>query len=120
MKRRPSSRGYTLIEVLVAVVLLAIVLPGLATMVISSRKAQTSSLRLENGAALAQQVIDSLLIRPASTVTAEDTVVMTRDGVNYSVSWVITPMNPGRRIATRVEWRQGSTPHSTTLVGALP
>lgn len=122
-----SRGGYTILEVLVAVIILAIVLPGLTVLVVGSRKTQVSSLRFENAAAYGQQVYDQLSLLPPAKVTATGSQTTTIDGQTYTASWVATPnvnssSTPigGKKITITVGWTVGGKPHSSVLAGALP
>jgi len=120
-----EQTGYTILEVLIAVIILAIVLPGLATMVISSRTAQTATLRSEQAAAFGQLITDSLQLVPS--VAYQDSAVTSNiGGVNYTARW--------RRVASvgsnatftsawtlsdTVSWNQGNIRHSVVVQGVL-
>lgn len=115
-----DAGGYTVIEVLIAVIILAIVLPGLAAMVVSSRQSQVTTLRFENGVACAQQVLDSLQRLPPSRVpaTGKDTVRI--DSRSYVVSWRRTgDPSGGATLEVSASWTVGQKEHSTLLRGAL-
>ncbi|MEN9354809.1 MAG: hypothetical protein RL318_2134 [Fibrobacterota bacterium] len=115
-----SKLGYTLIEVLVAVILLAIVLPGLAVYVIGARKGQAGAARLEQGATASQRVLDSLALFPSRVVNINDSARITIDGQVYTVRWTVTPSSTGRRVALVSRWSVGKTQHSTSSWGILP
>lgn len=118
--------GYTILEVLVAVIILALVLPGLASMVISSRASQVSSLRFEAAAAFAQRVYDSLqLVPPTALAATEGTSAATIGGQTYTADWTRVPMASGgvavggSSLSIVVSWSVGGTPHRSVLTGAL-
>lgn len=113
--------GYTIVEVLVAVIILAIVLPGLAGMVIASRKTQVTSLRMENSVSYGQAVMDELRFLPPERITESGTKTTAIDNQTYNASW-ICEQNPkgGRNIQITVAWKVGEKSHSTILKGYLP
>lgn len=118
--------GYTILEVLVAVIVLAIVLPGLAAMVVNSRKVQVSSLRFENAAAFGQKVYDSLQLVPPTTLSATSgacTAIV--DGQEYRSDWKRTPVVVegvqvgGSTLEVGISWTVGTKTHRSVLTGAL-
>lgn len=116
MKR--NQKGYTVIEVLVAVIILALVLPGLATMVIASRKTQVSSERHESSTAYAQSVIDSLMMLPKGHIPQTGSATKEINGTNYTASWNRTEAAMStNRLTVMVNWTVGGTTHSTVLEG---
>lgn len=118
-----KQAGYTIIEVLVAVIILAIVLPGLAGMVIASRKTQVGNERFENAAAYGQALLDSLQLIPSARVQDNGSKTTTIDNQSYTASWIATvPANgtTGKRIAITIAWTVGNKAHSSTLTGVIP
>lgn len=128
-----KRQGYTLIEVLMAIVILAFVLPGVVIMVVNSRKVQNQSLRFEAGAAAAQRIFDTLAIRTrvAGIAQTSGSLVVQEAGVPYTVNWNLQPYTTGgatpapvggQLLVADVEWKTngGRTSHSTTLRGVVP
>ncbi|MBK8801029.1 MAG: prepilin-type N-terminal cleavage/methylation domain-containing protein [Fibrobacteres bacterium] len=112
--------GYTLIEVLVAVVILSLVLPGLTYMVVGSRKAQISSYRMEQAAAYGQLVIDSLSILPAGARSATNrTASTTIGGVGYTASWTYTAQGNARLVTDTVKWSKGGKTEYVVIRGVV-
>lgn len=118
MTRRKSA--YTLIEVLVAVVILSIILPGLSYMVIGSRKAQISSYRMEQAAAYGQLVIDSLSILPPGARNATTrTATATIGGVNYTSTWFYTSQGIASLVTDTVKWAKGGKAEYIVIRGVV-
>ena len=122
--------GYTLIEVLIAVIILAIVLPSLTVAVIGARKTQVTSLRFENAAAYAQRVYDSLSLLPPSvfpaTTVATGTTSDTLGGQTYTAQWTRTPLldaagsaKGGATLKVEIGWNVGGRQHASILTGGL-
>jgi prepilin-type N-terminal cleavage/methylation domain-containing protein len=125
-----ARSGYTILEVLIAVIILAIILPSLTVAVIGSRKTQTTSLRFENAAAYAQRVYDSLSLLPASvfpaTTAATGTTSDTLGGQTYTAQWTRTPLlnvagaaKGGATLSVDVGWNVGGKAHRSVLTGGL-
>lgn len=115
------QRGYTIIEVLVAVIILALVLPGLATMVITSRKTQVGSERHESAAAFGQATMDSLLLLPKGKIPETGTKTQKINGTTYSISWRrITDADATSKVTLTMKWTIGTKEHSTIFQGIAP
>ena len=118
-----TRRGYTLIEVLVAVALLTIALPGLVSLIVGGHKTHVASLRLDQATSIGQMVIDSLQLQPA-TLAIDSTFQRQAGAHTYSVRVALANLtNPPRdssKLATvMVTWKQGSTDKSVTLSGVI-
>lgn len=119
-KRRRRS-GYTLIEVLVAAVILLIALPGLTVMLIGSRKTQVASTRMEQAMSYGQLVLDSLSLIPdnARNIQADSSKYRIGSTV-YTALWTLPAMVGGaRNVAVRVRWTQAGKEHSVSVRGVL-
>lgn len=115
-----GRRGYTLVEVLVAVVILGLILPGLTYMVVGSRKAQVSSYRMEQAAAYGQLVIDSLSILPSGARSRTSTTSSaTIGGVTYSASWSFTDQGAASLVADTIRWRRGGSVEFVVIHGVV-
>lgn len=117
---RRAGRGYTLIEVLVAVVILSLVLPGLTYMVVGSRKAQISSYRMEQAAAYGQLVIDSLSILPSTARSASmRTSSATIGGIQYTSVWNYTAQGSASLVTDTVKWTKGGQTEYVVIRGVV-
>lgn len=111
-------RGYTLVEVLVAMVILGLVLPGLAAMLISSRKAQVASFRMDQAYAYGQVVYDSLNQLPDWIVVA-DTLVQKIGGTDYTAEITKDPSGTVTQLVVKVTWMQSKQKHMVQMQGVL-
>ena len=113
-------RGYTLVEVLVAVVILGLVLPGLTYMVIGSRKSQVSSYRMEQGAAYGQLVIDSLSILPrAARSQVNMACTASIGGIDYVSNWTYSDQGAASVVADTVRWLHGVQTEFVVIRGVV-
>ena len=120
--------GYTLIEVLVAAVILVVLLPALTRYVISARQTRQASAESEIATALAQRTLDSLAQVPAAARTGDGTAsTITWQGRDFQVVWdyhdasakAYTGTSPGAA-AVEVSFAQGSARRRVQLDGVLP
>ncbi len=116
MKIGKSNRGFTLLEVLVAIGIFAFGLLALATMQTTAITSNSSSASLTVGAALAQGAMEDLMARSSSdpffTVAAIDTVydldptaaaaTRTIEGRTYNATYSVTPNIPATNV-TRMD-----------------
>jgi type IV pilus modification protein PilV len=113
-----SAKGFTLIEVMIALLILATGLLALMTMQIVSIKANAFSSEMTYSTMLAQQQLETL--RNLTFIDANLTVghhnlalpVIDDKGASYSVSWDVASISTDlRRIDLQVTWqsmRQGA------------
>lgn len=122
IRKTGRSRGYTIVEVLVAVVILAIALPGLVAMVVGGRKSQVASLRMDQASSIGSQVLDSISLRPGDLAVStasnnKPTVVL--GGTTYTAEVVVTRVDLVTLATVTVRWKQGSNDHSVVTSGVL-
>lgn len=121
------KKGYTILEVVVAMALLAIVLPGLIKWVTSSRQTQVGSFRSEQATEYAQYVLDSLRTIPRGERTDRGVSIITKyEGRDYVLVWnYLNPNNPYAKptpgaMYVEVHWKNGSANRVSRLDGVLP
>lgn len=124
-----KREGYTILEVLMALVILGIILPALIIYVTSGRKTRHNSFVAESATALAQRSLDSLAqlsrgVRvPVDSLTPVARQYQDRE---YFLSWRFhTPNAPYQGqvpglVHVLVTYRSGNTDHRTALDGTLP
>lgn len=97
-------KGLTILEVLVALIILAIVLPGLANMVITSRKAQVVNYQMEQAFAFAQHMMDSVSLIPNSVLRVKTGAPRstTLNGTTYNANTYID--GDHNQITIKVRW----------------
>lgn len=116
-----KARGVSIIEVLVAVVILGLILPALVGLARTSKKAQVAGNHMEQAAAVGQLVIDSLSLFPASQIPAgthEYSAAV--NGKTYTARWSFTPVGAhGGTVGMTIDWTQGGDQHSVAMQGAV-
>lgn len=114
MKGSLNSKGFTLIEVLVALVILAVSLLALAGLMTTTTKNNAFGGNLTEAATLAQDRLEEL------RVTGWDNIVNGNDtnpirGLNYNRTWTVvlgpnSPLPPHdneKRVTVTVNWNDG-------------
>lgn len=113
-----KRRGYTLIEVLIAMLILAIMYPALSALVTGARSAQLSGYRIEQASAYGRMVIDSLSIIPGRAWTS-GTSTQNIGGLVYTASWAKPATASPWVFPVVVTWKQGSHFHQIQLRAIL-
>lgn len=125
-------RGFTILEALVAIILLGIVITGLTPMFKGAKSSQVGSYAVEQGSQFAESRIDSLRSLGRTTLVKQrpklndwtyPEIPMSLGITNGTWGWTLdTPLVAGKAgvLTVRVKWNQGSTPHQIELQGAMP
>lgn len=124
--KRPRTRGFSLLEVLIAMIILAIVLPGLVAMFMGSKSSQVGSYASEQASQFAEGKIDSLramgrtLLKPVGTWSTPDTTYISGKPSTWRWKYDTTAV-PGQAglVSVEVLWTQGKTGHSIQLQGSV-
>lgn len=126
MNRR-TTRGFSLLEVLIAMIILAIVLPGLVAMFMGSKSAQVGSYASEQASQFAEGKIDSLramgrtLLKPAGTWSTPETTYISGKASTWRWRFDTTAgvERQAGMVSVEVLWKQGKTGHSIQLQGSV-
>jgi prepilin-type N-terminal cleavage/methylation domain-containing protein len=121
------SRGFSLIEVLIALVILSICLLGMAGLMATTTKNNSYGGHLTEAATFAQDKLEQLRAAPFGLITLNATITdkpVGSTGIAYTRSWVAVPniAPPGNTLDTitiTVSWTD-KTPHSISIVSAIP
>jgi type IV pilus assembly protein PilV len=124
LRRLAKSKGFSLIEVLIALVILSISLLALAGLMVTTTRTNSFGGHLTEAVTFAQQRLEQFRVAPYnsivnSSVNPGDPVIQTGvpSGINYTINWVVVP-NVGdtlRRVTITVTWNDGIA-HSISLV----
>ena len=124
MSRSMKPKGFSLIEVLVALVILSVALLALAGLMVTTTRVNSFGGHLTEAVTFAQQRLEELRVASYNTVVSSsvnpgDPVIQTgvSSGINYTMNWVVTPNADDslRRVTMRVTWNDGVT-HSFSIV----
>jgi prepilin-type N-terminal cleavage/methylation domain-containing protein len=124
-----KSNGFTLIEILVALVILSISLLALAGLMVTTTRNNAAGGHLTEAATFAQDTLERLRVSPLSSiplnVTTTDNPVGST-GITYTRSWIAVanipaPDNTLDTITITVSWIDPAKlqPHSISLISAI-
>ena len=126
MKPSNKSKGFTLIEVLVSLVILSIALLALAGLMVSTTRNNASGGHLTEAATVVQDTLERLRVSPLSSIP---TGVMIQNscvgstGILYTGNWIATPnsSNTLDTITITVNWVDPAKlqPHSISMISAF-
>lgn len=112
-----SEKGFTLIEVFVAMVILAFGVLAFIALQSSSIQARAHSQHLTNAVELTSSLLDELIVTDPNSL-AEGSDMIALEGVNYNRSWTITSNNPAsslNRIRVITRWTEKDKNQSIEL-----
>ncbi len=120
---RKAEAGFTLVEMLIALLLLTVGLLAAVASETTNMRGTTLAGRMDEATALAQLKLEELrAVRPVTDLSnGSDTGLTAREeaGGTYTRNWVITggPSPDSRRIEVTVFWDSQSRRHQVSLVG---
>jgi prepilin-type N-terminal cleavage/methylation domain-containing protein len=118
------SKGFSLIEVIIALFILAISLLALAGLMVSTTRNNSWGGHLTEAATLAQDKLEQLRATPFGMIALNTPITDNPVGstyVTYTRSWVAVPniTNTLNVITITVSWTD-TMPHSISMVSAIP
>jgi type IV pilus assembly protein PilV len=115
--------GFTLIELVVAILVFAIGIVGILKMHQASVQSNNFSMQLTEAMNISQDKFDYLrglgVNNTSMSVSAHNPVIVTSMGVPYTVSWTVTPTptssSPGRMVELKIGWNEKAIAHNLDL-----
>lgn len=110
-----QAKGFTLVEVLVAMVIFAIVSLAITKLMVASTKLASENAIGSEAVALAQETMEDLRSVQFANMTSGSTTAMSSKGiVPFNVSWTVTgnpptgnpPQSTMNTVAVTVSWNQ--------------
>jgi len=124
VKNSLNSKGFTLIEVLISLVILAVSLLALAGLMTTSTRNAASGGRLTEAATFAQDKLEELRAMSWESIPLNQTSAdspISRPGIQYDRSWItnLNALNPDiKEIQITIRWTD-ATSHSLRFFSAL-
>ncbi|HEU0034741.1 MAG TPA: prepilin-type N-terminal cleavage/methylation domain-containing protein [Kofleriaceae bacterium] len=113
--RRPPEAGFTMIEVLVAIVLCSIAVVGISALARVQSNAAGFSRRSTEASILAEDQFERLRLTASPTIAStgsqtglDENGVVSNKGV-FTRSWTVTPNGTYADVAVTVSWDDGVT-----------
>ncbi len=112
MRRSKKTKGFSLIEVLIALVILSISLLALAGLMATTTRNNSYGGHLTEAVTFAQERLEQFRVTSYASVTSSAAPVTQTgvpSGIPYSLNWVVVP-NGGdtlRRITITITWNDG-------------
>lgn len=123
MKDSIKSRGFSLIEILIAIVILSISLLALASLMVTTTQNNSFGGHMTEATTFAQDMLERLRVSPWENVVSNADRVTGSTGINYDRNWVVSP-NPTspddtlRTVSITINWND-KVDHSITLLSAI-
>jgi prepilin-type N-terminal cleavage/methylation domain-containing protein len=123
MKLLKESKGFTLIEVLIALVILSISLLGLAGLMVMTTKNNAWGSHMTEAATFAQDKLEELKVTPwANIVSGSDTVggPLISTGITYTRTWTVVAdgTNTLKTVTITLNWIDNIS-HSIQLLSVV-
>jgi len=118
-----KSRGFSLIEILIAIVILSISLLALASLMVTTTQNNSFGGHMTEATTFAQDMLERLRVSPWENVVSNADQVTGSTGINYDRNWVVSP-NPTspddtlRTVSITINWND-KVDHSITLLSAI-
>jgi type IV pilus assembly protein PilV len=114
--------GFTLIEVMIALVVMSIGLTALAAVQISAIRGNAFSKRMTTAVSIADAKMEQIKNGSYASIINEPDTQVSQSNMNFTRRVTVTPNNPlvnTKTVNVTVSWLDGSKPHSvpiTTIV----
>ena len=123
MRRYVEVKGYTLIEVLVALVILSISLLGIASLMSSSTRYNAFGGRLTEATTLAQDRLEKFRTTPWANIATGNDTIQGATGITYARAWRVDAIPPPpddtlKTATVTVNWNDG-TNHDIIILSAI-
>lgn len=113
-----KSKGFSLIEILIALVILSIALLALAGLMVQSTKNNSFGAHITEAATFAQDKLEELRATSWVALTPGSDQKMGSNGIDYARSWTVVTNDNVKTITININWND-KTPHSIRLFSVL-
>ena len=113
-----KSRGFSLLEVLIALVILSISLLALAGLMITTTRNNSLGGHLTEAATFAQDRLEQLRATPWQTIASGADQVLGSSRINYTRNWNVVTNGNSRTVTITINWID-LTNHSISLVSVI-
>jgi type IV pilus modification protein PilV len=116
-----KSNGFSLIEVLIALVILAIALLALAGLMVQTTTGNSFGGHMTEATTFAQDKLEELRVSSWGDVDSDADVKSGATKINYTRTWVVATNGSGnlKTISISVSWPVGNMNHAITILSTL-
>lgn len=117
MKASMSSKGFSLIEVVIALFILAISLLALAGLMVTTTRNNSFGGHMTEAATFAQDKLEQLRAAPWASIIAGADTAVGATGISYARSWTVTPNPTGDQawITVTMNWTDPTANSTHTI-----
>ena len=120
MKLLKKSKGFSLVEILISVIILTVTLLALAALMVTATKGNAAGCHITEATTFAQDKLEELRVSSWASLVSGTDVRQGSTGIGYSRSWdpVANPPNNQQWVAITVSWTD-RTAHSIRLLSVI-
>jgi type IV pilus assembly protein PilV len=107
MKIFKRSKGFTLLEMLIAMTILSVALLGMGQMMLVSIRGTSFGNKMTEATTLAQDKMEELRTMDWNILQDGNDVVNGSQGINYQRNWAISPAGTMKTVNLAVSWNDG-------------
>lgn len=113
-----KTSGFSLLEVLIALVILSISLLALAGLMITTTGNNSLGGHLTEAATFAQDRLEQLRLIPWQNITSGGDQIAGSSGINYIRNWTVVTNGNARTVTMRINWSDRNN-HSISLASVI-
>ncbi len=103
MNSSMRSKGFSMVEVLIALLILAVALLALAGLMVTTTRHSSFGGHMTEASTFAQDKLEQLRISPWAGVATGNDAIQGSTGINYTRNWTVTPNTDGNQRWVRIE-----------------
>ena len=106
MKLLMKSKGFSMVEVLIALLILAICLLALAGLMVTTTRNSSFGGHMTEASTFAQDKLEQLRVSPWDGVATGNDTTLGSTGITYTRNWTVTPNTSGdqRWVSITINW----------------
>ncbi|OGQ01930.1 MAG: hypothetical protein A2026_18955 [Deltaproteobacteria bacterium RBG_19FT_COMBO_46_12] len=123
MKVLKRSKGFSLVEVLIALLILAVSLLALAGLMVTTTRNSSFGGHMTEASTFAQDKLEQLRVSPWAGVATGNDTIQSSTGIIYTRNWTVTPNGGGnqRWVSITLNWTDPTknSNHSIRLLSVV-